>query len=230
MASTYTLVALLVAAAMTSASASLPTSCTNITISNILNIGNCVGNSTNFCGSTSASGATQGITKITNCVIQGIYQNGSPQGIVSALAPLFLIIANRGIPTGINLGALGNYQLCNSSGCLNFLIKNDSCAGSINIGLPAVGSVGSCAGDTTMMCTAGSPTTTNMVQSTVQSIVCILSQLPADQFRTVVRGIVCQLVTVINTTTQGNTALRLTFGFFSTAITFGLGVTCPLTR
>ncbi|XP_077489335.1 uncharacterized protein LOC144100195 [Amblyomma americanum] len=228
MASAHLLLTLLVAGAMTTASsASLPTSCVNITLNNILGIGACAGTSTNFCGNTSTTATTQGLVKIINCAIQGIVQNGSPQGILSALAPLLLIIVNRDIATGLNLGPLGNFQLCNSSGCLNFLIKNDSCLGSINIGLPAVGNLSSCAGDTAMLCTAGSPTTTNMIQSTVQAIVCILTQLPMDQLRAVLQGIICQLINAINQALQGNVALQTTLIAFRLAITTALGVTCP---
>lgn len=230
MTSAYVLAGLLVAAAMTIAAGSSSTSCMNITISNILDIGTCIGNSANYCGSTSGSAATQGISKITNCVIQGVVQNGSPQGIVNALVPLLLIIVNRDLPTGINLPMvpmLGNMNLCNSSGCLGFLIKNDSCDGSINIGLPSMGNISTCLGDTAQMCTAGSPTTTNMVQSTVQAVICILTQLPANQLLTVARSTTCNLIKAINSGLQ-NTAVQAAFLGFSTTLSAALGVPCIL--
>lgn len=227
MTSAYVLAGLLVAAAMTTAAGSSSTSCMNVTISNILDIGTCIGSSTNYCGSTSGSAATQGISKITNCVIQGVVQNGSPQGIVNALVPLLLITVNRDLPTGINIPMVGNMNLCNSSGCLDFLIKNDSCKGSINIGLPSMGNISTCLGDTAQMCTAGSPTTTNMVQSTVQAVMCILTQLPTDQLRTVARSTTCNLIKAINSGLQ-NTAFQAAFLGFSTALSASLGVPCPL--
>ncbi|KAL1434438.1 hypothetical protein MTO96_011537 [Rhipicephalus appendiculatus] len=213
----YVFAGILVAAAMTTAAASSsPSSCINVTISDILDIGTCIGNSTNYCGSTSTSAMTQGISKITTCLIRGIYTYGTPEGIISALAPLILITINRDIPTGFNIPMLGNMNLCNSSGCLGFFIRNDSCDGSINIGLPAMGNLSSCVGDTAMMCTAGSPTT------------CILTQLPQDQFMSVSRNFACELIKAINSAVQTNAALQLAFTGFSTALSTSLGLFCPL--
>ncbi|XP_065283756.1 uncharacterized protein [Dermacentor albipictus] len=228
MTSARVLAGLLVAAALSTAAGSASTSCMNVTISDILDIGTCIGNSANYCGSTSTSATTQGISKITNCLIQGIVKYGSPEGIVNSLVPLLLIIVNRDIPTGINIPMLGNMSLCNSSGCLSFFMRNDSCDGAINIGLPSMGNISSCVGDTAQMCTAGSPTTTNMVQSTVQAIVCILSQLPANQFLTVIRSTTCNLIKAVNSAVQGNSMLQLAFMGFSAALSASTGVICPL--
>ncbi|KAK8777833.1 hypothetical protein V5799_020824, partial [Amblyomma americanum] len=158
----------------------------NIGLPAVGNLSSCAGDTAMLCTAGSP----------TTCVIRGIYQYGSAQGIVSALSPLLLIIANRDIPIGIDLGALGSYELCNSTGCLSFLIKNDSCVGSTNIGLPAVGNLSSC----------------------------ILGQLPADQFLAVIKGIACQLITAINQAIQMDSTLQATFGTFSTAITASLGL------
>ncbi|KAL1416705.1 hypothetical protein MTO96_027602 [Rhipicephalus appendiculatus] len=176
---------LVVAIAASGASASAP-SCVNITLTNILGIGSCIGSSTNFCGSSNASASAQAVATITRCAIQGIVTGGSPQGILTTLLPLLLIPASRYTPGGLNLssflptGGLG----------MGSLIRNDSCNGSITISLPAMGgNLSSCTGDILMMCTAGSPTTTSMIQSDFQAIACLLSQLPGKPVRHSVPGL-----------------------------------------
>ncbi|XP_075558231.1 uncharacterized protein LOC142590204 isoform X2 [Dermacentor variabilis] len=224
---TYILAVVVLLAVTTSGASASATSCVNITISNILGIGNCVGGSTNFCGSANTSSTTQGITTITRCAIQGIYRNGSPQGIIAALLPLLLIPVSREIPSGLNLGALNLGGL--NMGGLNMasLIRNDSCNGSINIGLPAMGNIGNCSGDVLMMCTAGSPTTTNMMLSEFQVLACLLRQLPGSQLVTAFQGIGCLLLQAVNTAAQGNLALQVALMGIRSTFQSTLDIQCP---
>ncbi|KAH6943654.1 hypothetical protein HPB50_025046 [Hyalomma asiaticum] len=129
----------------------------------------------------------------------GIYTYGSPQGIVNALGPLLSLIINRlGIPS-INLPVLGN------SSSLNFFLKNDTCQGQITVQLPGLGNISS----------------TNQVQSLVQTLVCILRQIPLDQFRQVIMGIGCQLLTILSSLASNaslDASLRTALGSLSTAL------------
>ncbi|KAL1481365.1 hypothetical protein MTO96_034520 [Rhipicephalus appendiculatus] len=190
MALSYVFTGLLVLAAMTSVvTASTSTSCTNVTLNNILNIGTCLGSNLNYC-----SGST-------SCVLQGIYTYGSPQGIVSALGPLLNLIVSRLMLTSVNLPVL--------SPVTNFFIRNDTCQGPITIQLPGLQNVSSCLGDAANVCTAGSMTT------------CLLRQIPLDQFRQVIMGIGCQLLTILSSLAS-NASLGLTLqtalGSLSTAL------------
>ncbi|XP_049524294.1 uncharacterized protein LOC119452534 isoform X2 [Dermacentor silvarum] len=225
MSCTYILAGILVVAITTSGVAASATSCVNVTLSNILGIGNCIGDSTNFCSS-------------ANCAIQGISRNGSPQGIIGALLPLLLIPASRDIPNmssglslpflgGLNLGALNLGGLNTGGLSMASLIRNDSCNGSINIGLPAMGNIGNCSGDMMMMCTAGSSTTTNMIQSEFQALACILRQLPVSQFTTAFRGIGCPLLQAANTAAQGNLGLQMALMGIRSTLQMALGLQCP---
>ncbi|XP_050032790.1 uncharacterized protein [Dermacentor andersoni] len=238
MSCSYILAGILAVAFTTSGAAASATSCVNITINNILGIGNCVGNSTNFCGSGNTSSTTQGITTITRCAIQGIYRSSSPQGIISALLPLLLIPVTRQIPNmssglnipflgGLNLGALNLGGLNMGGMNMGSLIRNDSCNGSINIGLPAMGNIGNCSGDVLMMCTAGSPTTTNMMVSEFQVLACILRQLPGSQLVTAFQGIGCLLLQAVNTAAQGNIALQVALMGIRSTFLSTLGIQCP---
>ncbi|KAL1478024.1 hypothetical protein MTO96_035287 [Rhipicephalus appendiculatus] len=130
MALSYAFAGLLVLAGMTSVvTASTSMSCTNVTLNNILNIGTCLGSNLNYCsGGTSANGLVTGLVKLLNCVLQGIYTNGSPQGTVSALGPLLSLIVSRLMLTSVNLPVVSNTT--------NFFIRNDTCQGPITIQLP----------------------------------------------------------------------------------------------
>lgn len=145
--------------------------CVNVTLNNALNLGNCLGSSLDFCtGTSGTSGLTQGVTKLLSCLLTGLYTYGSPQGIFNALGALLVVIVNRLAIPSINLPLLGSLQLCPSNPCLNFFIKNDTCNGPISVILTPVGNLSSCVGDLAMLCTAGSPTTTNEVNSLVNTI------------------------------------------------------------
>ncbi|XP_070378986.1 uncharacterized protein [Dermacentor albipictus] len=223
MSSTAILTVVLLVAVTTSGVSASAASCVNITLNNILGIGNCVGDSTNFCGSGNTSSTTQGITTITRCAIQGIVRSGSPQGIISALLPLLMIPTSRQIPnmsSGLNIPFLGGMNM-------GSLIRNDSCNGSINIGLPAMGNIGNCSGDVLMMCTAGSPTTTNMMASEFQVLACLLRQLPGSQLNTVFQGIGCLLLQAVNTAAQGNIALQVVLVGIRSTFLSTLGIQCP---
>ncbi|XP_037523699.1 uncharacterized protein LOC119400867 [Rhipicephalus sanguineus] len=216
---------LVVAIAASGAAASAP-SCINITLTNILGIGNCIGSSTNFCGSSNASASAQAIATITRCAIQGIVANGSPQGIIDTLLPLLVITVSRYVPGGANLGSLLNTGGLGGLG-MGSLVRNDSCNGSINIALSAMGgNLSSCTGDILMTCTAGSPTTTSMIQSDFQAIACLLRQLPASQFATAAQSFVCPLLQAVSSAGSSNIFLQLALIGIRTSLQTALGIQC----
>ncbi|XP_049273834.1 uncharacterized protein LOC119399890 isoform X2 [Rhipicephalus sanguineus] len=217
MALSYAFAGLLVLAAMTSVvTASTSTSCVNVTINNILNISTCLGSNLNYCtGSTSASGLVTGLVRVLTCVLQGIYNYGSPQGVVNALGPLLSLIVSRLSLPSVNLPVLGN------TSNVNFLTRNDTCQGPLTIQLPGLQNVSSCLGNTANICTAGSTTTTAQVTQLVQTLTCLLSQIPLDQFRQVIMGIGCQLITILSALARDASlglTLQTALGSFSTAL------------
>ncbi|XP_075741690.1 uncharacterized protein LOC142791899 [Rhipicephalus microplus] len=203
-------------------------SCVNTTLTNILGIGSCIGDSTNFCSSGSnASASTQAVATITRCAIQGIVAGGSPQGILQTLLPLLLIPVGRYIPGGADLGGLLNMAGSGGLGT-GSLVRNDSCNGSITITLPSMaGNLTSCTGDILQMCTAGQPTTTSMVTADFQAIMCLLRQLPANQLSTAFQSFACPLVQAVNSAAQGNILLQLALVGITSSLQTGLGIQCP---
>ncbi|KAH7943226.1 hypothetical protein HPB52_006538 [Rhipicephalus sanguineus] len=154
---------------------SLHSSCVNVTINNILNISTCLGSNLNYC------------TGSTSCVLQGIYNYGSPQGVVNALGPLLSLIVSRLSLPSVNLPVLGN------TSNVNFLTRNDTCQGPLTIQLPGLQNVSSC----------------------------LLSQIPLDQFRQVIMGIGCQLITILSALARDASlglTLQTALGSFSTAL------------
>ncbi|XP_049515723.1 uncharacterized protein LOC125941895 [Dermacentor silvarum] len=120
-------------------------------------------------------------------------------------------------------------NLCGSIPCSNFFVKNDTCLGSIDIAVSGPQNISSCTGDVAMLCTAGSPTTTNQVQSFMQSVLCILGQIPTQQFLDVIKGVACTLVNVLNQAASAasvDITVTTALGTFGSALTSSLGLTC----
>nr|XP_037286235.1 uncharacterized protein LOC119179270 [Rhipicephalus microplus] len=194
-------------------------SCTNVTLNNILNIGTCLGGNLNYCSNgTSTSGLVTGLTKVLNCALQGIYTYGSPQGTVSALGPLLSLIASRLSIPGVNLPATSNTT--------NFFTMNDTCQGPITIQLPGLQNATSCLGTDANVCTAGSTTTTSQVTQLVQTLTCLLRQIPVDQFRQVIMGSGCQLLTILSSL-AGNASLGVGLQTALTSLSAGLRLIMP---
>ncbi|XP_070379020.1 uncharacterized protein [Dermacentor albipictus] len=223
----YAFAGLLVFAAMTSAvTASTTMPCVNVTLNNILNISSCLGTSLNFCSGTSTNGLVTGLVKVLTCVLRGVYTFGSPQGIVNALGPLLGLLAQRLAFSPVSLPILGNLSLCGSTSCQNFFLQNDTCQGQITVQLPGLQNVSSCVGDTAMFCTAGSPTTTNQVQSLLQTLTCILRQIPLSQLTQVVTGAGCTLLTILSSL-AGNASLGTSLQTALASFSAGLRVLVP---
>ncbi|XP_077529176.1 uncharacterized protein LOC144141497 [Haemaphysalis longicornis] len=173
-------------------SGAMASNCATVTVNNVLNIGTCLGSSLDYCTS-GGVGLVNGLVKLLRCLLTGVFYYGSPDGVVTALGPLIQLVANRFLSTSLNLGPIGTLALCDSNTCINFFDQSDTCQGPIQLVFPPLANIGSCAGDVAQVCTAGSPTTTNDVDSLVTTIYCILDQLPADQLDNVLRGILCDL-------------------------------------
>ncbi|KAL3222932.1 hypothetical protein MRX96_049903 [Rhipicephalus microplus] len=152
------------------------------------------------------------------CALQGIYTYGSPQGTVSALGPLLSLIASRLSIPGVNLPATSNTT--------NFFTMNDTCQGPITIQLPGLQNATSCLGTDANVCTAGSTTTTSQVTQLVQTLTCLLRQIPVDQFRQVIMGSGCQLLTILNSL-AGNASLGVGLQTALTSLSAGLRLIMP---
>ncbi|XP_049518672.1 uncharacterized protein LOC119440929 [Dermacentor silvarum] len=161
--------------------------CVNITLNDTLDIGRCIGGRLNYCSSSllPVTNLVTGVTTIVKCVMTGLRQYGSPDGVVNALGPLLQIIGNR-LTAVEELGrsTLGNLTLGGTSTAVNMLKNVNTCNGSINILLPGV----------------------------INMSACILKSLPQVQLMTTITNVACdlqQLLLNIQSSTVGPTVTTI---------------------
>ncbi|XP_075535419.1 uncharacterized protein LOC142571004 isoform X2 [Dermacentor variabilis] len=138
---------------------------------------------------------------IGSCVVTGLRQYGSPDGIVNALGPLLQLISYRLTVVGeLGYSTLGNLTLGGTSAAANILNKVNTCNGSINILLPGVTNMSACSRDVPSTCSNAAPTT------------CTLKSLPQVQLMTTVTNVACdlqELLLSIQSSTAGPTVTTI---------------------
>lgn len=223
------LAGLLCQASTTWGAAAPATDCINVSIGDMLGIGECIGTSPNFCGSTTANGLTQAAMKIIDCAIQGIIKHGRHDVIASALPPMMLLFSGNGVPAAFTLpqmGDLANMNLCGPNGCE---IENHFCNGTITIGLPSSGNLEKCFENITMGCEPGSSTTVDVGQSLFQAVICILYELPGSPVAELHRIAGCALVNALKVAEMTNPDLRMVYFAFESAVRATLDLQhCPM--
>ncbi|XP_075535418.1 uncharacterized protein LOC142571004 isoform X1 [Dermacentor variabilis] len=150
---------------------------------------------------------------IGSCVVTGLRQYGSPDGIVNALGPLLQLISYRLTVVGeLGYSTLGNLTLGGTSAAANILNKVNTCNGSINILLPGVTNMSACSRDVPSTCSNAAPTTADMVASLIDITACTLKSLPQVQLMTTVTNVACdlqELLLSIQSSTAGPTVTTI---------------------
>ncbi|KAL3215199.1 hypothetical protein MRX96_034175 [Rhipicephalus microplus] len=143
------LLAGLVSAATVTFGAEVPTSghCINVTIRDVMGIGECLGTS-NFCDS--STGLNGAAMKITQCAAEGVFKH-VPHDVIITVLPLLTTL----LPAG-GLHDLGNMNLCGANGCGFGSTESDRCAGSVTVTLPSLDNLDKCFDNVTLGCVQGS--------------------------------------------------------------------------
>ncbi|XP_049523254.1 uncharacterized protein LOC119452820 [Dermacentor silvarum] len=194
--------------------------CINVTLPNILNLGECLGTTLRACPDTSP-GLIPDLTRVLGCVLQILPQIGSPVSVLfNVIGLLEAVLSRLGLPGDI--GGLTDI-LCNPLGiplfsCGAFSPGNIACQEPLQISLPSVFNVGACLNRTLLFCEAGSTISDPILRELFQAVGCILSVTPDGLQLDLVSSLVCPLVDILNSSLNEFTSL-LPFRFLTRGIT-----------
>lgn len=230
------LLAGLLCAATVAIGAQVPaTGCINVTISDVLGIGECLGPA-NFCDSTTGNGLNQAAMKITECAVQGILANGPHDVITNALPVLTALLPSMGPLGGFDLpsmlsmlGGLNSMNLCGANGCgLGSFDQGSLCGGSVTIGLPSIGNLDKCFDKTTIGCVQGSTDIIDGALSVFQAVKCTVYELPGSPLAELHKVVGCALVNALRAAESTNADLRMVLYAFESAVRNTLDLqNCP---
>lgn len=198
--------------------------CINVTLPNILNLGECLGTTLRACPDTS-DGLVPDLTRVLGCVLQILPQIGSPVSVLyNVVGLLEAVLARLGLSGDI--GGLANI-LCRPLGiplfnCGTFSPGNIVCQEPLRISLPSVFNVGACLNTTLLFCEAGSTISDPILRELLQAVGCILSVAPEGLQLDLVSSLVCPLVEILNSSVNEFTSL-LPFRFLTRGITNAVG-------
>ncbi|XP_050032890.1 uncharacterized protein [Dermacentor andersoni] len=150
--------------------------CIEITLPNILQIDQCLGDNLNLCkGKTNL---IEGVLSLANCTVNGVLRNLSVVKALVTVKDLLVALLGKLVPSlGTVLNGLDMFSLLASNE-----IKNDVCYGEIKITVP--NSLGKCVDDTLKLCKNGTTIDVSIVESLVKTVGCIVKDLlttPPDQ-------------------------------------------------
>uniref|UniRef100_A0A023FUA4 23 kDa family member n=1 Tax=Amblyomma cajennense TaxID=34607 RepID=A0A023FUA4_AMBCJ len=194
--------------------------CINVTLPNILNLGECLGTTLRACPDTS-DGLIPDLTTVVGCVLQILPQVASPVSVLfNVVGLLEAVVAKLGLSGDI--GGLANI-LCNPLGislfnCGAFSPGNLACQEPLQISLPSVFNIGSCLNRTLLFCDAGSTVTEPILNGLISAVACILTGAPDALQLDLVSSLVCPLVDILNSSLDEFTSL-LPFRFLTRGIT-----------
>lgn len=193
--------------------------CINVTLPNILNLGECLGTTLRACPDTSA-GLVPDLTRVLGCVLQILPQIGSPVSVLyNVVGLLEAVLARLGLSGDI--GGLADI-LCRPLGiplfsCGTFSPGNIACQEPLQISLPSVFNVGACLNTTLLFCQAGSTISDPILRELLQGVGCILSVAPEGLQLDLVSSLVCPLVDILNSSLEEFTSI-LPFRFLTRGV------------
>lgn len=183
--------------------------CINVTLPNILNLGECLGTTLRTCPDTS-DGLVPDLATILGCVLQLLPQVASPVSVLFNVVGLLEAVLSRLGLSG-DIRGLANI-LCNPLGisllpCGTFSPGNLACQEPLQISLPSVFNAGACLNSTLLFCAEGSTVTDPILNELIAAVGCILSVAPDALQLDLVQSLVCPLVDVLNSALDELTAL-----------------------
>ncbi|KAL3171818.1 hypothetical protein MRX96_034175 [Rhipicephalus microplus] len=218
------LLAGLVSAATVTFGAEVPTSghCINVTIRDVMGIGECLGTS-NFCDS--STGLNGAAMKITQCAAEGVFKHVPHDVIITVLPLLTTLLPAGGLHGGFNfavllplLADLGNMNLCGANGCGFGSTESDRCAGSVTVTLPSLDNLDKCFDNVTLGCVQGSTNKIDGFQSVMQAMICTIYELPGSPLAHLHRTIGCALVNALKAAEKKNPDVQMVLFAFESAV------------
>ncbi|XP_040073336.1 uncharacterized protein LOC115318638 [Ixodes scapularis] len=183
------------------ASASDP-SCINVSLSNVLGLGDCLGTSGDLCTG-NQDGALNYIGKLAECVLEGTENlDLGTQGYI-ILQLLEATLQRNGLEVLLSPIKLVCDYINVDCSVLN-LNTNAVCGDPIVVNLPSALNIGQCLGNSTEICAAGQPVDESAVKVLVELIKCMLDNLSKEDLQTVLKNSICSLLNILAKLLGGN--------------------------
>lgn len=194
--------------------------CINVTLPNVLGLGECLGTTLRACPDTSP-GLIPDLAKILRCVLQILPEVANPVSLLYNVVGLLEVVVSR-LGLSADIGGLSNI-LCNPLGislftCGRFSPGNLACGEPLNISLPSVFKIGKCLNTTLLFCAEGQKVTDPILNELFSAIACILGGAPEGLQLDLVKSLVCPLVEILQSSLAAFTDL-LPFRFLTRGIT-----------
>ncbi|KAM7296052.1 hypothetical protein ISCGN_021251 [Ixodes scapularis] len=200
------------------ASAGDDPSCINITLPNVLGIGECLGTDGDICSSES-KGIVVTVIKLVQCSLEGIAElNLDTQLHLTAELIGFILERNdlgdladviRGLCSSVQgplnkalkslgLGLLSS-TIKNLFKCKDLKVTGLICEDDIVLNIPSALNAGQCFGDTLVTCDGNTPVDINVLEGLFNSQLCVLQSLSSQDLNDVVSGLTCSILSGIKT-------------------------------
>lgn len=193
--------------------------CINVTLPNVLGLGECLGNTLRACPDTS-DGLIPDLTVLLRCVVGILPEVANPASVLFNVVGLLEAVLSR-LGISADIAGISNL-LCRPFGfrllpCGAFTPGNLVCSAPIQISLPSVFNIGNCLNRTLLFCENGQTISDPILTELLQAVGCILGAAPGAMGLGLARGLVCPLLDILNSavTEFGN---ALPFGFLFRAI------------
>lgn len=175
------------------------TSCIGITLPNVLGVGTCLGSAGDLCTDVSEAqnGAASVIGQLVGCVLTGVEDLGAGDQL-NIMEQLLNVLGKR-IEYGI--AELNNilYKLCKTAlnvrfNCQTFTNQGKIiCSNPLTINLPSALGVGKCETESTNTCANGDFIMTNDLRTLINTVACLVKNLPEQDFQDIINGLTCSL-------------------------------------
>ncbi|XP_029833652.2 uncharacterized protein LOC8028234, partial [Ixodes scapularis] len=170
-------------------------SCFNITISNVLGIGECLGTAGNVCAE-DTDGVVGLVSALLVCAVNGIsnLDLGSQLFVIEGALTFTLRRAGLGFLADAIVG------LCELSAldCSGLALDNEAtCAGLIELNFPTALGLGKCVGDMALVCIEGNPVTDTVVESIFNFLTCTVENVLSNNVGYIPINLVCSLLNII---------------------------------
>ncbi|CAN8030923.1 unnamed protein product [Ixodes persulcatus] len=182
------------------ASANDDNSCLNITLSNILGLGECLGPVGDLCTSNS-EGAVNLIGNVATCALEGIahLNVGSQLYLIFQFLDLALERIGLGIGKDLVTGLCGFLASLLGTTCsLTNLDPAVLCADPLVLNLPSTLGIGACFGTQFQTCDQGTLVTPHLVEILFDVILCLLGNLSDANLGPILQNIVCSIFNILN--------------------------------
>lgn len=172
--------------------------CINVTLPNVFNLGQCIGDTLLACPDTS-DGLMPDLAVILQCVLQIVPQVTNPAGALYNVVGLLEAVLSR-LGISADIGSLAEI-LCNPLGLPIFNCNSEAispgealCRVPLRISLPSVFNIGQCLNTTLLFCADGSPISDSLLTELLEAVGCILSAGPRDMQVGLAQSLICPLL------------------------------------